>query len=196
MTPSRTVHHPESMKRIGIVQMTLCLVALSVATLTACGSDEKPRAKEPAPSIIGTWKRLTTCQDRVKALNDVGLGKFAAESVAGDGYIPGVTDADQLKNPQDPCRGAKPHEHSHFFTNDGQFGSLDDTGQQVDDGPYTLVDSKTVEIGDVDFHYSVKGDTLTLDPILPDCAKNGCFDAQWAVAVSYNGLPWKRVPGS
>jgi hypothetical protein len=184
------------MKRLRIVQMAVCLVALSVATLMGCGNDEKPRAKEPAPSIIGTWKRDTSCEDRIKALNDAGLGRFAVASAAEDGLIPGVTDADQVKDPRHPCRGAKPVEHSHFFTDEGQFGSLDDTGQQVDDGTYRLVDSKTVVIGKITFHYAVTGDTLTLDPVLPDCAKSGCFDAQWAVNVSYNGLPWKRVPGS
>ena len=182
------------MKRFGIVQTAVCLVALSVATLTACGSDEKPRAKEP--SITGTWKRLMTCEERVKALDDAGLGKFAAESVAGDGLIPGVTDADQLEDPSDPCQGSKPLEHSHFFTDDGQFGSLDDTGQQVDDGTYRLVGKNSVVVGKVTFHYKVTRDTLTLDPVLPECAKSGCFDAQWAVNVSLNGLPWKRVPGS
>jgi hypothetical protein len=196
MTPNRSVHHPEGMKRSEIVRMAVCLVALSVATLTGCGTDEKPRAKEPAPSIIGTWKRDATCGDRVKALTDAGMGKFAIESAAGDGLIPGVTDADQVKDPSHPCRGAKPVEHSHFFTDEGQFGSLDDTGQQVDDGSYRLVGKDSVVISKVTFHYTVTGDTLTLDPVLPECAKSGCFDAQWAVAVSYNGLPWQRVPGS
>ena len=185
------------MKRTWIMHVAaICLIAVGVATLTACGSDEKPRAKEPEPTIIGVWKRLTTCEDRVKAFNDAGLGKYAAESVAGDGLIPGVTDADQLRDPSHPCDGAKPVEHSHFFTDEDQFGSLDDTGQQVDDGPYRLVGKNSVEIGGVTFHYTVTRDTLTLDPVMPGCAKSGCFDAQWAVAVSYNGLPWKRVPGS
>jgi hypothetical protein len=184
------------MKRIRVAQMAVCLVAVCLATLTACGGDEKPQAKETKPSIVGEWKRLTTCEQRVKALDDAGLGKHAAESVAGDGYIPGVADVKDLKDPSDPCRGAKPHEHSHFFTDEGQFGSLDDTGQQVDDGSYRLVGKNSVVIGKVTFHYTVTRDTLTLDPVMPDCTKSGCFDAQWAVAVSYNGLPWKRVPGS
>jgi hypothetical protein len=184
------------MKPPALVKVILCVVALSIATLTACGSDEKPPAKKSEASIVGTWRRVTTCEQRVKALNDAGLGKFAAESVAGDGFIPGVTDADQLKDPRHPCRGAKPFEHSHFFTDEGQFGSLDDTGQQVDDGTYRLVGKDSVVVGKVTFHYKVTGDTLTLDPVLPKCAKDGCFDAQWAVNVSYNGLPWKRVPGS
>jgi hypothetical protein len=36
-------------------------------------------------------------------------------------------------------------------------------------------------------------DTLRLFPVLPACAKRGCFEAQWVVAVTYNGLPWRRI---
>ena len=51
------------------------------------------------------------------------------------------------------------------------------------------------EFGKVTFHYSISpdGSTLMLDPVLPACAEQGCFDAQWAVAVAYPGLPWERI---
>jgi hypothetical protein len=187
-----TIRTPSARRRnvIGVV-------AICILTLAACGGGGKTQrdGAEPSPktSIVGVWTRLTTCEQRVKALDDAGLGEYAAESVAGDGLIPGVTDADQLEDRNDPCRGAKPVKHSHFFTEDGQFGSLDDTGQQVDDGPYRLVGKDSVVIGEVTFHYTATRDTLTLEPVLPGCAKSGCFDAQWAVAVSYNGLPWQRT---
>ena len=172
-------------------------LAVCMAMLAGCSSDDaKPSPKDPEPSILGIWKRVTTCEERVNALNDAGLGKYAAQSVAGDGFIPGVTDADQLKDRSNPCDGAKPVEHSHFFTDEGQFGSLDADGNQVDDGAYHLAGSDKVIIGKVTFHYTVTQDTLKLQPVLPTCAKDGCDDAQWAVNVSYNGLPWKRVPGS
>ena len=42
--------------------------------------------------------------------------------------------------------------------------------------------------------YRIEDDgTLLLDPVMPKCTKNGCFAAQWAVAVSYLGLPWEPV---
>ena len=82
----------------------------------------------------------------------------------------------------------------YFFTADGLFGSRDAEGDQVDDGTYELVGDDTFVIGKVTFHYRIEdGDTLYLDPELPACAKEGCWDAQWAIAVSYPGLPWERI---
>lgn len=126
-----------------------------------------------------------------------GLAKYAAESVAGDGFIPGVSSAKELKDPTHPCAGAVAQMHSHFFTENGQFGSKDAAGQQVDEDPYELVDSNTIRIGSdhpVDFHFTIQdGTTLRLTPVMPACAGKGCFEAQWAVAVSYLGLPWTRI---
>jgi hypothetical protein len=104
-----------------------------------------------------------------------------------------VTSVDQLPDSAHPCQGAVPLDHEHFFTTDSLFGSRDDHGNQVDDDTYQVSDPGTVVINRVPFHVKVTGDTLTLVPELPPCASNGCFDAQWAVAVSYNGLPWQRV---
>lgn len=127
-------------------------------------------------------------------MTKAGLEKYAAESVAGDGFIPGVTSAKQLKDPTHPCAGAVPQKHSHFFTADGQFGSRDAQGQQVDDDRYELVDSRTMRIGAVEFHFTItENRTLELMPVMPACAPQGCFEATWAVAVSYLGLPWTRI---
>ena len=61
--------------------------------------------------------------------------------------------------------GAVPLRHSHFFTEDGQFGSRDDAGDQVDDGTYRAVDDNTIviskEFGDVTFHYRISDDGST-----------------------------------
>ena len=83
-----------------------------------------------------------------------------------------------------------------FFTDDGLFGSTDDQGDQVDDGTYRVIDEDTIviekEFGSVRFNYRIHDDgTLLLDPVMPNCTKNGCFAAQWAVAVAYPGLAWK-----
>jgi len=88
-------------------------------------------------------------------------------------------------------------QHQHFFTDDGLFGSTDDEGNQVDDGTYRKIDKSTIviskEFGNVRFHYRIRGGTLMLDPVMPKCATDGCFAAQWAVSVAYPGLAWKRV---
>jgi hypothetical protein len=125
----------------------------------------------------------------VQALKDAGLGRFAAEHAAGEGWLPGVTSPDQIKDPEHPCKGAVPLKHGHFFTADGLFGSRDDGGDQVDDGTYRVLDQNTVviekEFGNVTFDYQVRQDgSLMLDPVMPKCAKTGCFAAQWAVAVA------------
>lgn len=149
-------------------------------------------------SIVGEWQRMTTCEERVAALAKAGLAKYAADSVADDGFIPGVSSAKDLNDPKHPCGGAVQQLHSHFFTADGQFGSRDASGQQVDDGTYQLVDSRTISMGEGDhkviFHFTVTdGRTLRLMPVLPACTPEGCFEASWAVAVSYLGLPWTRI---
>jgi len=127
-----------------------------------------------------------------------GCGDDSADPVdTSASETPTGTDKSQLEDPNHPCADAVPMKHSHFFTEDGQFGSRDDAGMQVDDGPYRLVGSDKLVIGGADhevtFRYEIDGDTLRLYPRLPACAKTGCFPAQWAVAVSYNGLPWTKL---
>ena len=196
------------------MRLAWVLLVLGLAA-TACGSDADGASPTPAsnasaaeagasstsadvPALVGEWSRLTTCQQRVDALQAAGLGDFAAEHAAGEGWIPGVTSVDALADPTHPCTGAKPLVHSHFFTADGMFGSRDAQGNQVDDGTYEVTDPATVvidkEFGQVTFHFQVTpGDRLLLDPVMPDCAAEGCFAAQWAVSVAYPGLPWERV---
>jgi hypothetical protein len=197
----------------GSVRVSVVAVVALLA-VAGCGSDSVPAVRhsgspspaassQPSPSsasgLVGEWERRTTCQQRVDALKDAGLGQFAAEHAAGEGWLPGVTSPDDIKDPEHPCRGAVPRKHTHFFTADGVFGSRDEDGDQVDDGTYTVIDEDTVviskEFGDITFNYRLEGDgdTLLLDPVLPQCIKSGCFAAQWAVAVAYPGLAWRRA---
>ena len=137
---------------------------------------------------------MTTCRQRVEAMRVSGLGKYAAASVAGDGFIPNVSSVDGLNDPAHPCRGAVRRKHSHFFTADGAFGSRDEHGAQVDDGHYRVLGGDRVRIGRTVFRFRVsQHHTLRLWPQLPSCAPRGCFEAQWAVSVSYLGRPWTRV---
>ncbi|MDT4942448.1 MAG: hypothetical protein QOJ34_2537, partial [Pseudonocardiales bacterium] len=104
----------------------------------------------------------------------------------------GVTKVSQIKDRAHPCAGSVARKHSHFFTADGQFGSRDASGQQVDDGTYQLVGDAFV-IDGVTFHYTIRGnDTLSITPEIPDCAPS-CFKAGWSIAVAYPGYTWHRV---
>ena len=86
--------------------------------------------------------------------------------------------------------------HSHFFTADGQFGSKDFAGQQVDEGAYRLEGDDIVVIDDQPFHYSIDGDELTLVPPKVDissCTTRECrFAATWVLMVAMPGTTWKR----
>ena len=89
-----------------------------------------------------------------------------------------------------------PLRHSHFFTADGLFGSRDQDGNQVDDGTYRIVDEGTFvvskEFPDVTFHYSIDGDRITFEPVIPECSPD-CFEAAWSVSVAFPGHEWRRV---
>jgi hypothetical protein len=148
--------------------------------------------------IVGTWSRLTTCRQLVAVLEKASLDDAVLDSVSGNGFVPGVTQPDQIADPADPCAGSVPRKHSHFFTAEGRFGSLDWRGDQVDEGTYRIGKSHTISIRNADarvrFHYRiVNGTTLLLDPILPVCAARTCFAAVWGVSVAYPGRAWHRT---
>jgi hypothetical protein len=189
---------------------TWVALALAVTALAACSdtSDPEPAdasAGEPAEEVspaatstalAGTWERETRCEELVSALTDAGLEQWVLEAVAGNGFVPGVTTPDEIAEPAKPCKGALPRVHAHFFTEDGLFGSLDWNGDQVDDGTYELVGDDTFvvskEFPDVTFHYVIDDDTITFEPVVPECSPD-CFEAAWSVSVAYPGESWVRV---
>jgi hypothetical protein len=149
-----------------------------------------------AREIVGEWERETTCAELVQGLRDAGMDEVVDEFVAGNGFIPGISvDEPEQIDLNDPCKGAVRRVHSHFFTEDGEFGSRDWKGEDVDFGRYRVMGDRLViskEFPDVTFRFSVEGDTLTLDPLnIPA----GCteFRCAWAVAVASPGEKWKRV---
>jgi hypothetical protein len=88
----------------------------------------------------------------VKELDEAGLGAFAASLFAWLGhtsshgessFAPGSPKPTRAH----PCTGAIPRKHSHFFTEYERFGSLDWLGGEVDEAPYHVIDSDTVQIG-------------------------------------------------
>ena len=164
-----------------------------VAALTAAQSST---AGKPS-SLVGRWQTVRTCQGLVDGLRKTGL-EALSPAVVGD-YFPNRTAA-ELATKKNVCAGAKPQLHSHFFTRDGKFGSLDQHRQQVDDGSYQLLSKNAVKINDGTFRFRIQGKTLMLTPLLTAAEKQAALakpldfsTAGWMVAVSYLGHPWRRV---
>jgi hypothetical protein len=159
---------------------------------------------DPTSSLVGTWRRVLRCRELVRALEKAGLEEFVLDAVAGTGFLPGVTSPDQIADPKHPCKGAVPQLHAHFFTADGQFGSLDGNGNQVDEGTYTIVDDTLLmpygfEEGPpilVTFHLRLHRDWVRFYPVIPsDCSTSSrCLEAAvWSVSVAFTGKKWTRV---
>ena len=174
------------------------IFGIGTLALIAAVSGSIPAQAAVSP-IVGRWQQLHTCQELVDALNALGLGALAPVMV-GD-YFPDQT-FEELAAKYDLCEGAKPQQHSHFFTASGLFGSLDQFGNQVDDGTYVNVDSNTIQINGVaTFDYSIQGGTLQLTPIITGKQRQDALrhperfsTAGWMVSVSYPGTKWKNVP--
>jgi hypothetical protein len=187
------------------------VVLLVVATTAGCGSDSsEPASKSPthqssgtaaapAQKITGRWERVQTCQALLVALKEAHLAALAPGMLAEDWFS--NASPSQVARKPDPCSGTRPRRHSHFFTADGKFGSVDDNNQQVDDGTYRIIDRDTLRIGRSRFDYRIEGGkTLILRPVITAAAREkaraqpGKFsEAGWQAAVTYMGLPWKRV---
>lgn len=193
------------------MRIEIAAIAFLLAA-SGCGGHERATSDpdQPAPEsslpseasitspIVGSWERVMTCDERVAALQEAGLGQFAAEHVAGNEMVPGVSfDEPELIDPDKPCKGAVPRKHGHFFTSDGSFGSTDHRGEQVDKGTFELRDDQTIVITNEDatviFDFRIENGELFLDPVVPSCVTDGCWGAQWAVAVASPGRPWSRA---
>jgi len=197
------------------MKATVGLLCVVTALCVSCGSGESPGSQtepsdtpaeptsaspSPIPALVGRWERVTTCRDMVQALEGEGLGALAPAMLAGNGLVAGSPK--QIAQRDDPCKGAVPREHSHFFTASGEFGSVDYNNQQVDDGPYEIVDNDTVRIAETNFGYRIRGggQTLTLEPAIARSDKREALEqplefsgAGWSVAVAFPGYTWERV---
>jgi hypothetical protein len=144
----------------------------------------------PVSSIVGTWTRVNSCQRFVQALKQAGLLDLAPEWLIGAGNFKSKDQIDRTHW----CRGATEVEHSHFFTEAHGFGSYDETGAQVDDGTYKLVDDHTITFGgEATVHFRASGDTLRFDVVVPARCKGECREhTAWAISAFYPG-PFKRV---
>ena len=152
-------------------------------------------SSQSGPSLVGTWARTTTCAELVSAFRSAGVSRLVNEMVVGNGFIPGVQSPGELRDPARPCLGAVPRKHSHFFSKNGEFGSLDWNGNPVDDGRYRVGKPGTVtifkEFPKVSFRYQVRGKAISFTPLV----LRGCqtFRCAWAISVAYPGKTWKRV---
>jgi hypothetical protein len=178
--------------------LTALLVLVAVAVVgsgAGAAARARPAGAAAQSPLAGTWQRTTTCAELATALTKAGLKKFVLESVAGNGFIPGVSRPEQIADRANPCNGAVPRKHSHFFTKKREFGSLDWRGQPVDDGTYRVVDKQTVvifkEFPKVTFHYRITGRSVMFSPVIA----KGCsaFRCAWAVSMAYPGKTWRRV---
>jgi hypothetical protein len=175
------------------------MVLLSVVCLWAAGSTATQASTlGNASALVGRWQTVRTCQGLMAALTKFHLAPLAP-SVVGD-YFPNESPAELAKK-KSVCTGAKPMLHSHFFARDGKWGSLDQDGNQVDNGSYQVLTANTVKINDGTFRFRVQGRSLLLTPLITAAQKEAALakprafsTAGWMVAVSYWGHRWRRIP--
>jgi hypothetical protein len=135
------------------------------------------------------------------AFVEAGIAESHADWIIGNW----VGDPEDVEaDPADLCARARPAEvHSHFFTADGEFGSYDAEGEQVDGGDYAIVDSTTVSFpshadefgyaGDILVDFAVNGDSARFEVQLPPDCLDSCIDAHaWAISAFFGPDPWSR----
>lgn len=199
----------------------IALLVLSLAAAGGCGGGADSPADAPttggtvpspsstvassSPSnsvalIVGRWRQpadVHTCENYVQGMDKKGLLAAVQSSPP---YVPG----DSWQQVAERfCKGSSEDwdvVHDHFFDAEGFFGSLNQNEQPVDDGTYTIVDTHTFKIGRSKFRYTVRGNTLKMDPVITAAkreealAKPGKFtDAVWMVSVAMPGTSWNRV---
>ena len=168
--------------------------ARTAASPTAAGSPTNEAVPSP---IVGEWLGYHDCEHIKAMLEEAGLDDFVAESIYGNGLVPGVTSEEGAPDAENLCQGAVRREHTHFFTGDGRFGSRDYDRQQVDDGRYELAGDDMVVINSYAFGYLIDGDTLRLTPPqidISNCSTKECrFPAAWVLMVALPGTSWTRL---
>ncbi len=176
---------------------------------TTAGARDSVASMDPATTvpgeatIVGSWHRAQSCEELLAVFDAAGLAESHLGWLQGNFFSGGSGPTDG-----DVCAGAHgPLEHSHFFTDDGAFGSHDEHGEQVDDGDYEPVDEDTLGFpshasefdydGALTVDYEITDDVVTFDVVLPDECEDTCKDAYaWALSAFASG-PWTRgeVPG-
>ena len=155
-------------------------------------------AEAAETTIVDSWHRPQSCEEMLAVFDAAGLAESHLGWLQGNffGGEAGPTEGDV-------CAGARgPLEHSHFFTEGGEFGSHDEDGEQVDFGDYQVIDDDTLAFpshasefgydGDLTVDYGITGDVVTFGVMLPDGCEDACRDAYaWALSAFVSG-PWTR----
>ena len=188
------------------------LMALVVLALSACGgggdqdSAKGEKGKKAAAAdnpLVGTWRRVRTCDEFVRELKQAGLAEMIpAHQDLAEEFGTGNAAKNQ-QDSDDACQGVNGRlKHDHVFYEDGRFASLNQNGEFVDDGHYKFVDERTIKFGNppgnlVHFRFSDDRNTVRFDLQIPDmdnCSQHCREETTYRIAVFYPGLPWKRVP--
>ena len=159
-------------------------------------SQESPSTGDS--SIFGEWHRAQSCKEMLAAFERAGLAQSHRGWLQGNFF-----GGDEGPQSGDPCAGAEgPLEHDHFFTEQGEFGSHDENGEEVDSGDYEVVDDGKLSFpshaeefgysGDILVDYAVNGDVATFDVKVPSPCDDACADAYaWALSAFASGA-WER----
>jgi hypothetical protein len=188
------------------------VAVVSLLPLAACSSSPEggnadasaraspPESTKPVAALVGRWEEsadVHTCESFVRGMNTEHLLAAVKRPALS---VPGQTWQQVADDFCDPGPSDFGTEHSHFFDEFGNFGSVDEGNNQVDNGTYTIVNAHTMRIGESTFRYDVSGDSLVLDPVITKAeqqealAKPGKFtEAVWMVAVAFPGTSWHRV---
>jgi hypothetical protein len=194
------------------IRPVVVVVVVSALPLAACSSSpeggtpdsskEAPASAstKPVPELVGRWEEsadVHTCESWVRGMN---MEHLLAAVEPSPPFAPGQTWQQVADDFCDPGPSDFGTEHSHFFDEFGNFGSVDEKNNQVDEDPYTIVNAHTIRIGKSSFRYDLNGDTLLLDPVITKAdrkealANPGKFTiASWMVAVANPGTSWHRV---
>jgi len=155
-----------------------------------------PSASLITSDIVGYWHRAQTCAELFPAFEAAALAQSHTGWLQGNFYS-----GEEGPTTGDLCAGAEgPLEHSHWFTETGEFGSHDQAGQQVDHGDYTLVDSDTLSFpshsadfgfaDDILVDFSIDSGVATFEVTIPETCDAACQDAHaWALSAFASG-PW------
>ena len=146
----------------------------------AAPSETESASPGVSSAIVGEWHRTILCDETRKAFADASLLESHSDWAC-------------------PA-GSPPKPHSHFFTEDGNFGSYDPGRVQVDDGDYTLVDADTLsfpshsqEFGfdPIQVDFALVDGNLSFAVQMPaDCTEK-CADAYaWAFSA-FGTNPWE-----
>jgi hypothetical protein len=173
-----------------------------VASLPPVTPSQSIPSGSTTPDIVGDWTRTQSCEEELADFREQGLAEAEGYQWVTANWVPGAPSP----NGSDYCAGAiGPTPQTHFFTADGQFGSRDENGQQVDEGDYLITTSGVVTFpshardfgysGTITVQYVVARTEVTFHVLVPEgCAKDAhCSDAYgWALSAFFTGPTWKR----